>query len=281
MIRILLSTDEPALARGLVAILSPIARFEVVSICQNPLELAEEALAAGKPELLLMDVTPNVTLGLLSRLHRELSECRIVLWVRSISTALAHQAIQLGVRGILRKTLAEELVVKCLDKVAQGGVWLDSDLMESLLSVKMVALTRREAQLLTALAQGLSNKEIAATLSISEGTVKVYLSRLFQKVGAKDRFELALHGLRTFHDMSGDPGVMSALPGPDSLKQPATRPGLPSLGLEAPGKEWPGRPGSKPPACSPLFLSHSGGKMPAGAYLERLHPDQARQALAS
>jgi DNA-binding NarL/FixJ family response regulator len=280
MIRILLSTDEPALGRGLVAILSPIAGCEVVWICQSPLELVEKALAAGKPELLLIDVTPDVTLGLLSGLQRELPECRVVLWVRSISTTLAYQAIQLGVRGILRKTLAPELVVECLDKVSQGGLWLDNHLMESLLSVKMVALTRRETQLVTVLAQGLSNKEIAATLSISEGTVKVYLSRLFHKVGAKDRFELALHGLRNLHDMSGGPRVMSAMPQPDGLKPPAARQWLPSQVLEVPCKEWPSRPGSRPPAFSPLFLSHSGEKMPTGACLEMLRPDHATQAVA-
>jgi hypothetical protein len=50
--------------------------------------------------------------------------------------------------------------------------------------------------LVTLLSQGLKNKEIATVLCVSENTVKVYLSRLFQKVGVKDRFELALYGLR-------------------------------------------------------------------------------------
>src|SRR6185503_15843601 len=59
-----------------------------------------------------------------------------------------------------------------------------------------VALTQREGQLVSLLSQGLKNKEIAVTLMIGEGTVKVYLSRLFRKVGVKDRFELALFGLK-------------------------------------------------------------------------------------
>jgi DNA-binding CsgD family transcriptional regulator len=69
----------------------------------------------------------------------------------------------------------------------------------------MIPLTRREGQLVMLLSQGLKNKEISAALSISEGTVKVYLSRLFQKVGAKDRFELALYGLRNFRSMGSVP----------------------------------------------------------------------------
>jgi DNA-binding CsgD family transcriptional regulator len=59
-----------------------------------------------------------------------------------------------------------------------------------------VALSRREGELVSLLSQGLKNKEIASQLSIGEGTVKVYLSELFEKVGVKDRFELALYGLK-------------------------------------------------------------------------------------
>src|SRR5450432_2214071 len=64
------------------------------------------------------------------------------------------------------------------------------------MSASRYSQTRSEGQLVTLLAQGLKNKEIATALNISEGTVKVYLSRLFQKLGVKDRFELALYGLK-------------------------------------------------------------------------------------
>ena len=64
------------------------------------------------------------------------------------------------------------------------------------MSARRYSLTRREGQLVSLLSQGLKNKEIATALTISEGTVKVYLSRLFQKLGVKDRFELALYGLK-------------------------------------------------------------------------------------
>lgn len=73
---------------------------------------------------------------------------------------------------------------------------LDHFLTSSLLECREVKLTRREGRLVRLVSGGLKNKEIAATLSIPEGTVKVCLSRLFEKVGAKDRFELALFGLR-------------------------------------------------------------------------------------
>jgi DNA-binding NarL/FixJ family response regulator len=102
----------------------------------------------------------------------------------------------LGVRGIVRKTLPAETLIECLRKVHQGELWFEKSLTDSMLSARKVTLTRREGQLVTLLSQGLKNKEIATVLCVSENTVKVYLSRLFQKVGVKDRFELALYGLR-------------------------------------------------------------------------------------
>jgi DNA-binding CsgD family transcriptional regulator len=64
-----------------------------------------------------------------------------------------------------------------------------------------VTLSRRQSQILALLVQGLKNKEIATQLGISEGTVKCYLTKLFDKVGAKDRFELALFGLRNLRGL--------------------------------------------------------------------------------
>ena len=66
----------------------------------------------------------------------------------------------------------------------------------ALLTARPINLTRRESRLVKVVSRGLKNKEIATELGISEGTVKVYLSKLFDKVGAKDRFELALFGVR-------------------------------------------------------------------------------------
>ena len=109
---------------------------------------------------------------------------------------LALQAMSLGVRGILRKTLPTETLLRCLTRVNEGELWFEKSLTDSIMSARRYSLTRREGQLVSLLSQGLKNKEIATALTISEGTVKVYLSRLFQKLGVKDRFELALYGLK-------------------------------------------------------------------------------------
>jgi two-component system nitrate/nitrite response regulator NarL len=239
MARVLLFTDEPVLARGFTTVLSSAPGFDAVSVCQSTAELAG-AIQTYRPDVLLIDLTPEVTFGILTRLQSDLPNCRLVLWVRTISTELAYQAMELGVRGVLRKTLAPELLVKCLGKVAEGELWFDKTLTASFLSAKMVALTKRESQLVSLLSQGLKNKEIASALSISEGTVKVYLSRLFQKVGVKDRFELALYGLRNLQNMSGEPSALNPTPQQMMVggsKSPDQMQWLRSLVLEKPGEK--------------------------------------------
>jgi DNA-binding NarL/FixJ family response regulator len=149
-----------------------------------------------KLDILFLDLTSGMSFELLRELKRKAESCKVLLWVNGISTELALQAMGLGVSGIVRKTLPAETLMECLRKVGQGELWFEKTLTDSMLSARKVSLTRREGQLITLLTQGLKNKEIATVLCVSENTVKVYLSRLFQKVGVKDRFDLALYGLR-------------------------------------------------------------------------------------
>jgi two-component system, NarL family, nitrate/nitrite response regulator NarL len=214
MTRLLLYTDEPILASGLETVLAPATGFRLTGICRSTAALIEQA-RLDRPDVLLLDLSPDLTFGVLLDVQRLIPTSRIVLWVRSISTELAYQAIEHGVRGILRKTHPPDVLLKCLQMVAEGGLWFEEALKASFTTMRTISLTRRESQLVGLLSQGLKNKEIAATLFISEGTVKVYLSRLFQKLGVKDRFELALFGLKN-------------MPSSDALiEMPQPRPSLP------------------------------------------------------
>jgi DNA-binding NarL/FixJ family response regulator len=122
---------------------------------------------------------------------------RVVLWLHEIAPESAFRAKECGVRGILRKSLPAEMILKCIRRVAEGELWFEKTLTDTFLNGRTVRVSRRENQLITLVSQGLKNKEIASVLEISEGTVKVYLSRLFEKVGVRDRFELALLGLKS------------------------------------------------------------------------------------
>jgi len=202
MANVLLCTDEPILAEGLARILAGSEALDLVSFCPG-IEGLHSQMELHQPDLLLVDLTASVTFSVLSGLHEVASRTKIVLWVHSISTELALQAMSLGVRGILRKTLPIDTLLRCLTRVIEGELWFEKAMTDSIMSARRYSLTRREGQLVSLLSQGLKNKEIATALTISEGTVKVYLSRLFQKLGVKDRFELALYGLKNLSPGGG------------------------------------------------------------------------------
>jgi two-component system nitrate/nitrite response regulator NarL len=195
MASVLLCTDEPILAEGLKRTLSDFPALELISCCARLDDLPPE-ITKHRPDLLLVDMTSEVNFSVLSGLHQIAPQARIVLWVHSISTELALQAMSLGIRGILRKTLPINTLLRCLTLVNEGELWFEKSLTDSIMGTRRYALSRREGQLVALLSQGMKNKEIASALTICEGTVKVYLSRLFQKLGVKDRFELALYGLK-------------------------------------------------------------------------------------
>src|SRR5580658_23172 len=104
MTRILLYSDEPILAKGLESVLGQAEGFDLLPACGTLACLMEQVMT-GAPDLILMDLTHEITFAVLSEMKRAIISCKIVLWANSISNELAYQAMGLGVRGILRKTL--------------------------------------------------------------------------------------------------------------------------------------------------------------------------------
>jgi DNA-binding NarL/FixJ family response regulator len=195
MASILFFSDQPVLARGLREILRGEEGLNLLDHASTTERLLE-SVAGQQPDLLFLDLTTEFTLDFLASVHRAAPNAKIVLWVHFISTEMALQAMGLGVRGILSKTLPPEVLSTGLKKIDAGELWFEKALTDSILTARRYTLTRREGQIVSLVAQGLKNKELGVALNISEGTVKVYLSRLFKKLGLKDRFELALFGLK-------------------------------------------------------------------------------------
>ena len=180
--------------------------LEMDSICDD-IACVAERITVATPDILLMDFDSEQDLEAVTRVLARAPRVNIVLWAHHPSVEMAYQAMNLGVRGVLRKTLSPESTVRCLQKVASGETWFEKDLTAGFTEGRGVSLTPRESELVTLLSQGLKNKEISAALSITEATVRVYLSALFRKVGVKDRYELALFGLRNMASrMSADIG---------------------------------------------------------------------------
>ena len=183
----------PIVAEGLQAVAG--GGFEIVAVCAAVSDL-RNAIALTEPQLVLLDFTAEFAVGILGELESLLLSRRVVLLVYELSREMAFQAISQGVRGILRSTQDPETMLRCLERIHQGETWFENAVPEETLDTRRASLTGRETQLVRLLGMGLKNREIAETLAITEGTVKVYLSRLFQKLGVKDRFELALYGMK-------------------------------------------------------------------------------------
>jgi DNA-binding NarL/FixJ family response regulator len=195
MVRVVIYSTQPILAKGLESLIAADPAFELSAYCSNVAALMEH-LANESPDLAVLDLTPQITPEVLSELQRAAPEAKLILWTDTIAGDFALQALTIGIRGVLRKTLPLEGHRQCLHRVHSGGLWFEKSLTDSLQAARRVPLSPREGQLVAMVARGLKNKEISFQLGITEGTVKVYLSHLFQKSGAKDRFDLALQGLK-------------------------------------------------------------------------------------
>lgn len=190
MTRIALHSVNSFLAAGLQASLAGLPQSTLLGSFSSMQGLVGH-LRRERPDLLLIEAIPGTTLSTLRELRAVAPGVPIVLWVESGALEFAFRGIRLGVRGILRRSLGLEAQAECLSRVAAGELWVEQALGDRLLCPKRIVLTPRERQLVRRLALGLKNKEIAYSLGITEGCVKMYLSRLFVKVAANDRFDAA------------------------------------------------------------------------------------------
>lgn len=201
MLTITVVTDEPLVEGGLRCLLADGQDFRLLGCFKNAGELSENLQVP--PDVLLCALRGEQDVSF-SDLRAASPRSAVVILRRDFSAEYAHQALQMGIRGLVSSTASLELLRDCLRKTAQGELWMENSLSMLLLDTRPIHLSKRQSELIHLLAQGLKNKEIASILGISEGTVKSYLTALFEKVGAKDRFELALFGLKHLKDFKGE-----------------------------------------------------------------------------
>lgn len=193
--------SQPIVLEGLAKVLSNCEDLEYVGAASS-LNDALEGLRDRHPDVILIDQAPGlkVVFQFISDVRSTWARCQPVLWVNDLAEIDCFRALQLGARGILKKSLPVASVLECLRSVARGNVWIESSLsdhvMGSLDRRSAPRLTPREKEIVHHVCGGMKNKEIAEALAITAGTVKVHLMHIFEKTGVKDRFELAVHGRR-------------------------------------------------------------------------------------
>lgn len=149
----------------------------------------------NSPSAIIIDFQSGV-FELIRKLSANSHRAPIVVWQRSRANEPSLNALDWGAAGVLNDNSSPADVLACLKSVTQGFAWIPDFVAQAASRSRRCHLSRREEQLIRLVVHGLRNKEIAAALNITEGTVKVYFNRLFQKLGVSDRYELALLGLR-------------------------------------------------------------------------------------
>jgi two-component system nitrate/nitrite response regulator NarL len=193
--------SQPIVLEGLSKVLAPCDDIEYVGAATG-LSEALDALRRQQPHVLLIGQTAGlkVVFQFISDVRNTSASCQPILWVNDLAEIDCFRALQLGARGILKKTLPIESLLECLRSVGRGDVWIEGTLSDQVVGAldrrSAPRLTPREKEIVHHVCGGLKNKEIAEALKITAGTVKVHLMHIFEKTGVKDRFELAVHGRR-------------------------------------------------------------------------------------
>jgi len=192
MIRVLLAEDQAMVRGALSALLSREQDIEVVAEVARGDEVVQAALAA-RPDVALLDIEMPGGSGLeaAQALQQALPTCRTVILTTFGRSGYLRRAMESGAMGFLLKDAPASELAIALRRVMAGEWVVDPELALAALSEGSNPLTPRERDVLSASLFGASLAEMAARLSLSEGTVRNHLSTAMQKLGAQNRMEAA------------------------------------------------------------------------------------------
>ena len=238
-IRILLADDHPLVREGLRTLLAQQPEFAVVGEAGDGFEAVEQAKAL-KPDVVLLDLAMPRLHGLeaLKALSEAVPDVKVILLTAAIEREEAALALRAGARGIVLKESATPLLYKCIRVVMNGELWAGHERIDDLLRTlreidrghsqgrsPASTLTSRERQVVAAVVEGASNKEIGKTFGLSAQTVKNHLSNIFDKLGVSNRLELALYAVhhRLVAGVPAGPGATSESSHGRSTQAPRSR----------------------------------------------------------
>ena len=207
-IRIVIADDHPIVLRGVQSTLSFDHDLEVVACCERG-DAVLATVQEHRPDILILDLRLPGCDGLMvaEQLAQANLPTRVVVLTAAITPDELLGLIRSGVAGVVLKDTAADLLIRAIRKVHAGGHWLETSSAMSALqrAASGVAakgklserLSEREIEIVSAVCEGLRNKEIADRLHISEGTVKMHLHNVYEKLGVRSRTELSAYANQT------------------------------------------------------------------------------------
>ena len=203
---VLLIDDHTAVRQAVRVMLEAEADVGVVGEASDGAE-GVAAAARLQPDVTIVDLAMPGMGGLaaIPEMQKAAPRAAILVFTMHHNAAYVHEAMRAGARGYVLKSAPKEVLLAAIRALRTGGGYLQPEITGTVLR-RLVGdarvgadkdlLTVREIQILEAVADGKSNKEIAAALAIAEDTVKTHLRRLFEKLGAADRAHAVAIALR-------------------------------------------------------------------------------------
>jgi two-component system nitrate/nitrite response regulator NarL len=193
--KLVLFTRHELTAAGLKALLQAGGHY-VLASCTLGDELLR-SLQLIRPDILLLDMVPREAVAVISQMRAEHHSLSIILMLDERDTITAASLLALDVEGILLGVASATNLLHCVESVRHGGKWVDPGLLRHMAIANQTAqiagrLTNREADIANLVSRGLHNKQIARELHVTEGTVKMHLHHIYEKLHLNGRTELAL-----------------------------------------------------------------------------------------
>lgn len=214
--RLVIVDDHTLFREGLRTILSTEEDVEVVADAESAEDVVE-LMWQTRPDVLLLDIRMPQGSGLdaIPAVLKISPNTQVLVLTASDDREDHVRAFRLGAKGVILKDSARQTLIQAIRAVCRGEVWMDPRMSGALADELShmgdpdafstrheTGLTDRELEIVRLVASGYKNKEVGATLTISERTVKTHLTNIFQKLGVRDRVGLVMYALR--HNLAAD-----------------------------------------------------------------------------
>jgi DNA-binding NarL/FixJ family response regulator len=205
-LRVVIADDQRVVREGLAMLIGLLDGIQVVAMAADGVDAVDQALL-HRPDVVVMDLRmPNLDgAAATARIRAELPQTQVLVLTTYADDDALFPALQAGARGYLTKNASAEEIEQALSALGRGQTHLAPEVQQRLVAASLDAraagpgpmappdgLSAREVEVLTLIAAGLSNAEIARDLVLSNATIKSHINHIFAKIGARDRAQ-AVH----------------------------------------------------------------------------------------